>query len=130
MMMHSEHPRLVGWYKTEETNNLIAQHVSFSRTFPGTFAHCPRGPNIVRRIVWLTWNDLQKLGFVAADPIPSPGEASGIKLRRSAISSGIRCTKSFWSWDVLRHFNSGGCLPTASLVAAFHHEKDCTGLAA
>jgi OH-DDVA meta-cleavage compound hydrolase len=108
-MMHSEHPRLVGWY-TEETNNIIAQQVKlFPNVFRGMCA-LPQGPNISpKNCLAELERCVKKLGFVGCLINPDPGEASGIETPPLGDKFWYPLYEKLVELDVPGHIHSGGC---------------------
>ncbi len=108
-MMHSEHPRLVGWY-TEETNNIIAEQVKlFPNVFRGVCA-LPQGPNVSpKNCLAELERCVKKLGFVGCLINPDPGEASGIETPPLGDKFWYPLYEKLVELDVPGHVHSGGC---------------------
>ncbi|HWF08554.1 MAG TPA: amidohydrolase family protein [Bryobacteraceae bacterium] len=108
-MMHSENPRLVGWY-TEETNNIIGQQAKlFPNVFRGVCA-LPQGPNIpMKNCLPELERCVNKLGFVGCLINPDPGEASGIETPPLGDKYWYPLYEKLVELDVPGHIHSGGC---------------------
>jgi 4-oxalmesaconate hydratase len=108
-MMHSENPRLVGWY-TEETNNIIGHQ---ARLFPNVFrgvCALPQGPNTpIKNCLPELERCVKKLGFVGCLINPDPGEASGIETPPLGDKYWYPLYEKLVELDVPGHIHSGGC---------------------
>jgi 4-oxalmesaconate hydratase len=107
-MMHSEQPKLVGWY-TEETNNIIAQQVKlFPHVFRGVCA-LPQSPVVSPKNCLAELERCVKMGFVGCLINPDPGEASGIETPPLGDKYWYPLYEKLVELDVPGHIHSGGC---------------------
>jgi OH-DDVA meta-cleavage compound hydrolase len=108
-MMHSEQPKLVGWY-TEETNNIIARQAKlFPNVFRGVCA-LPQGPGLpIQNCLPELERCVTKLGFVGCLINPDPGEASGIATPPLGDRYWYPLYEKLVELDIPGHIHSGGC---------------------
>jgi len=108
-MMHSEQPKLVGWY-TEETNNIIARQAKlFPKVFRGVCA-LPQGPGLpIQNCLPELERCVTKLGFVGCLINPDPGEASGIATPALGDKYWYPLYEKLVELDIPGHIHSGGC---------------------
>jgi OH-DDVA meta-cleavage compound hydrolase len=107
-MMHSESPKLVGWY-TEETNNIIAQQAKlFPDVFRGVCA-LPQSPTLSPKNCLPELERCAKLGFVGCLINPDPGEATGIETPPLGDKYWYPLYEKLVELDMPAHVHSGGC---------------------
>jgi 4-oxalmesaconate hydratase len=108
-MMHSESPKLVGWY-TEETNNIVARQVKlFPKTFRGVCG-LPQSPGVSpREVLPYLEKCVKEDGFVGCLLNPDPGEGSGYQTPALGDRFWYPLYEKLCELDIVGHIHSAGC---------------------
>jgi OH-DDVA meta-cleavage compound hydrolase len=108
-MMHSESPKLVGWY-TEETNNIVARQVKlFPKTFRGVCG-LPQSPGVSpKEVLPYLEKCVKEDGFVGCLLNPDPGEGSGHQTPALGDRFWYPLYEKLCELDIVGHIHSAGC---------------------
>jgi OH-DDVA meta-cleavage compound hydrolase len=108
-MMHSESPKLVGWY-TEETNNIVARQVKlFPKTFRGVCG-LPQSPGVSpKEVLPYLEKCVKEDGFVGCLLNPDPGEGSGHQTPPLGDRFWYPLYEKLCELDIVGHIHSAGC---------------------
>jgi predicted TIM-barrel fold metal-dependent hydrolase len=108
-MMHSEDPRLVGWF-IEETNLLIERQF---KLYPNTFRGCcglPQSPGVpIEKALPALEKAIKEQGFVGCLINPDPGEAGGRDTPPLGDRYWYPLYEKLVELDVPGHIHSAGC---------------------